>query len=114
MDQNKDPKPPPLTAMNPVTNITDFYKGMAADPVTTIRQVFRGAVEGTMSENVHPLAKIISPIEVVVGISSILHGLSILNPIEIGLGVVELGDGLGRYMQIGRELEKGPPPAPVV
>lgn len=97
---------------NPVANITDFYKGIFADPQTTMRLVFKGAVEGSMSEDVSPLAKILSPIEVAVGVASILHGVSTLNPIEIGLGVIELGDGLGRYMQIGRALEKGPPAAP--
>ena len=45
-----------------------------------------------------------------IGISAVLHGLMTLNPFEIGLGAAEIGDGLGRYMQLGRAFEKGPPP----
>ncbi len=96
--------------MNPVINITEFYKSIAADPVTTLRQVFRGAVEGTMSKDVSLLAKLLSPLETALGVSAALHGLSTFNLPEIALGVAEIGDGLGRYMQIGREFEKGPPP----
>jgi len=95
---------------NPVSNITDFYKSIAADPVGTLRQVFCGAVEGTMSKDVSLLAKLLSPLETGIGISAVLHGLMTLNPFEIGLGAAEIGDGLGRYMQLGRAFEKGPPP----